>query len=471
MMIKNNKNLLPLALLSASIVLSACSSRAPDDTNSDQVLGAVSAIDFGDDGNNGFAVVGTASVYAYRKNSPYASVLKDCVLINTVADSCQVSKLPFIGNGTTQPTIEDVMNRVLVTHNWMGERFEEVLRGVPEEVMTMFSSATAVLIGSEVRPSFYTTLTGAIQIDPVYLWSSVAEKGSISKEEDFRAGFGNDLQFWFISRMADKNGDRLSPYYSLDDNSVRPIKDIKLPLTRLLVHELVHATDFMPRSLISGIDPNLSVFEAIESISSQWLSPLLYTSHPLTSLEMQSFAGVRYLGAEASTQHKAATASDVGNLMANDGAPQFYSYATIREDLAQLVESVVMGYRYGAVSNVGFTQKPFDENNYTCDDLRVSWGQRNRIADPLVNPRARQATELVLSLSAPMALYLDAQQGNAEQMQKNVGWCDNQQSSTVATAEIQSRSGDRMFTPESGPLFREMMEADRTVHPAGLQLP
>ena len=98
-------------------------------------------------------------------------------------------------------------------------------------------------MGSNVRPSFYSTLNGAIQIDPVYLWTTLQEKSSISKADDFRSDYGKDLQFWFLSRLAKPNGERLAPYYSLDDDSERPVADIELPLLRLLFHELVHAAD------------------------------------------------------------------------------------------------------------------------------------------------------------------------------------------------------------------------------------
>jgi len=190
---------------------------------------------------DGFQIRPTDTAFAYRDSSPYAGVLKRCVLVNTVAESCTLNELPLIGNGTATPTVDQIMERVLVTNNWMGARFEDVLRDSPQSLLTLFASTTAILIGSEVRPSFYTRLNGAIQIDPVYLWTSIDEKSSISKADDFRSDYGKDLQFWFLSRQANPDGSRLAPYYSLDDNSVRPIEHIKAPLQRLLFHELVHA--------------------------------------------------------------------------------------------------------------------------------------------------------------------------------------------------------------------------------------
>ena len=126
---------------------------------------------------------------------------------------------------------------------------------------------------------------------------------------------------------------------------------------------------------------------------------------------MKGFAEYRYTTAGnergATNAQKAATAADVGEFMGSDGAIQFYSYSTIREDLAQLTESVIMSYRYDSITNIGFAQKPANEDSYTCDELLMSWGRRNRLADPLVNIRARRAADLVLSLTPELVAYLD----------------------------------------------------------------
>lgn len=472
--IRPRKTLFFVVLFAFLALLSSCSARDVDPVSENDTGGTnpdasqASLVSF-DGPYSGYEIRDTNLVYAYREASPFASVLKECVVIESHQESCAVSKLPFIGDGNRQPTIDDVMARVLVTHSWMGERFEEMLQTVPPEVMTMFSSTTAILIGSNVRPSHYWTANGAIQLDPVYLWTSLEEKSSISKQDDFRSDYGIDLQFWFLSRTADRSGERLTPYYSLDDDSVRPIEDVKLPLVRLLVHELAHATDFMPRSQIDNLDSTLSVSDAISSIATEWLSPRLTAGYPLTSMELEDFADVRYSGFDATNQQKATTATNMGEYMNVDGAIKFYSYTSIREDLAQLVEAAVMGYRYDAIGNIGFTQKPTDEESYTCDDLLVSWGQRDRLADPIVNVRARAATELALSLTPEMSTFLDIAMGSAEAMEKNVGWCDNQKTSTAIADELSVRSSGRAHTPTSGAIFLEMMRADSTAHPEGIQ--
>lgn len=407
----------------------------------------------------------TETAFAYRNSSPYSGVLNKCVLVNTTAESCTLNELPLIGDGVTTPSVDQVMDRVLVTHNWMGLRFEQVLRDSPESLLTLFSSSTAILIGSNVRPSFYTRLNGAIQLDPVYLWTTLDEKRSISKEEDFRSDFGKDLQFWFLSRLSNADGSRYAPYYSFEDDPVRPVEDIKRPLQRLLFHELAHATDFMPRHLIASLNPDLSIFQSIESNRHEWLSTKLQATHPLYSDTLRDFAEVRYRGIEASDAQQATSSADMGALMAVDGAIQFYSYSSQYEDLAQLVEGVMMGHHYGALTNVGFTQKPSDEDNYGCDELLVAWGQRNRLADSLVNVRARAAAELVMNLTPALTSFMDSGFGVAEPMASQVHWCNNQTTATANASGFQARTAAPTDAQLTRPRFMEMIQTDNVVHP------
>jgi len=417
-------------------------------------------------GNDGFQVVETQDVYPYRQNSPYAGVLKNCVLINTIAESCAVATLPFIGDGVTQPTIDEIMDRVLVTHNWMGERFESMLQSAPDDLIKLFSSTTSILIGSKVRPSFYINTTGGIQLDPDYLWGSVAEKRSVSLEEDFRAGFGNDLKFYFISSFRKASGDRLFRGYNLDDDSIRPVEDIRLPLFRLLFHELAHATDFMPRHKIASIDTSMSIYQATEFIRSEWLSNVLYAQTPLINNQMFDFAQVRFRGSTATAAQSQTTPAQMGQYMATDGAVQFYSYTSQYEDISQLATAVMMEYHFGGFSNVGFTVKPTFEG-FTCADLTVGWGRRNRIADPMVINRARIATDLIVGLTPELEQHLANYASAADPMTEGVGWCDNQAQSTGIQADTLSRTGAEFKAtsePTSGPVFEQEIEREREPH-------
>jgi len=432
------------------------------------VIGIAVTVLAGCKGRDDFDIRETDTAYAYRSTSVHADVLKKCVLITTVAESCKIAELPPIGDGVSTPTVDQVMDRVLVTHDWMGLRFEQVLRDSPESLLTLFSSTTAILIGSKVRPSFYTRLNGAIQLDPVYLWMSREEKGTISRQQDFRSDFGKDLQFWFRGDLVNPDGSRAARFYSLSDDSERPLNDVKIPLQRLLFHELVHATDFMPRNKIASLDPNMSIYESIDSIRDDWLSNSLKATYPLNSDTLREFAKVRFRGTEASSAQKLTDSTEMGALMSVDGAIHFYSYSSQYEDLAQLVENVMMGHHFDLASNIGFMQKPANEARFTCNDLIVGWGQRNRLADPLVSVRARAAAELTVNLTPELTEFMDSGFGAVEQMTRSVSWCRNQKLDTTIASGSQSRSAEPIDAPMSDTQFTEMMQSESVVHHQGI---
>ena len=53
-------------------------------------------------------IIPTDEARAFRSDSPYASVLKECVL----ADICTLAKLPYIGQTDEPLSIDSVMRRV-----------------------------------------------------------------------------------------------------------------------------------------------------------------------------------------------------------------------------------------------------------------------------------------------------------------------------------------------------------------------
>ena len=89
-----------------------------------------------------------------------------------------------------------------------------------------------------------------------------------------------------------------------------------------------------------------------------------------------------------------------------DVANDFYSYSSSREDLAMLFEEVMMYYSYGLDRDVAVTDLP--ANLEFCSQLRVAWGQRNRVAQSNILPRATLILEAVLpEFAAAVTLQLD----------------------------------------------------------------
>ena len=331
--------------------------------------------------------------------APYASVLADCTFNESRKDSCSLDRLPFLGQETSAPTVDKIMERVITSHSWMAQRFREVLQTLPSSALQMTRPLTAVVIGSKIRPSFYTTATGAIYLDPESLWLTQAERATISDKEDYRAGFGNALQFVSLWRYV-KNNDYAYYGYSSTYTGTRTVDDIKLPMARLLFHELTHANDFMPPSALAGLSRNQTLEQAIDAQAGHRISDDLYRSNALTSDTWKKLADVLYRGATASSAQKAMTASDVSSAFTPDRASDDYNYTTQYEDIAMMAEEALMQFHFGVERDIAFTNRPAD-SNASGSQYIVAWGVRGRFREP----RVAEAAQFVLQRVLPEADY------------------------------------------------------------------
>ena len=212
---------------------------------------------------------------------------------------------------------------------------------MPADVLLMFRAVTAIVIDSDIRPAYYWGGTAAIYLDPFYLWTTNVEKQTISRQEDFRASFGDDLNFIDTWRYT-KDSNFAFPSWSLSDNTERTVDEMSMALLRLLYHELAHANDFMPPAALAGLSSNLSVLEALESVANRWVSNELYNDSPATSQIMLDLADTRFRTGEPTTTQTTFTAEFVGSEHANDVPNHFYGFSTRREDLAMMFEAVMM---------------------------------------------------------------------------------------------------------------------------------
>lgn len=331
--------------------------------------------------------------------APYAPVLADCAFNESRDDSCTLERLPFLGQETGGVTVDKLMERVVTSHPWMAQRLREVLQTLPAPALEMTRSLTAVVIGSKIRPSFYTTATGAIYLDPEYLWLTQAERATISDEEDYRAGFGNALQFVALWRYVSGND---YAYYSYPSNYAHPrtIDEIRLPVARLLFHELTHAGDFMPPAALAGLARNQTLKQAIEAQRGHRISDELVARDPLTSSTWTSLADVLYRGSTASSAQRAMTPSEVANAFAPDRASDAYNYSTQFEDIAMMAEEALMQFHFGVERDIAFTNRPTN-SAASGDDYIVAWGQRGRFREP----RVAEAAQFVLQRLLPGTDY------------------------------------------------------------------
>lgn len=367
----------------------------------------------------------------FLRDSPYAEFLKECALIESAEDGCKLRRLPFIGQSGNTVTHNDVMNRLLVTHDWMGQRFSTLLQQAPADVLELFASVTVVSIGSTVRPSNYWTGTGGIQLDPRHLWLTLEEKANVSIEEDYRSGYGKELNFWSL-QAARIGGEEAYPQYSLTSFTERSLKDIEFRVYSLLYHELGHAVDYVHPDLMPMVDTTLNTSDAIARLSQNRSSSLLINEWPLTSTQMSGLARVQFQGLRATEQQIKYTPTDVGSFMAIDGAIKYYSYHTEREDFANLFEFTMMKKNFGMDLLIGYVTKPANEDFVQCSDLILGWGQHNRISDPLVLPRAQWVVDRVYGSTQENDVFFNSLVGLKRDMTVGLDWCVNRDSVITA---------------------------------------
>jgi hypothetical protein len=336
-----------------------------------------------------------SNIFIYDNTGPYATKLVACAQVNTILKSCSLETLPLIGLESGEISVQKIMQRVVTSHQWMGDRFKKLLEIMPVETLALFNSVTMIVLDDDTRPSFYWSLTGALYIDPSFLWLTNQEKVNVTKKSDYRNDYGKDLMLVSLWRFV-KNNKIAYKYYSLDDDKERDIDDIKIAFFRLIFHELAHANDFAPSSSLNLLDKTNSIYEALSNNFNNRISNILYQSYPLQSSELNSIGQVLYQGKTATDEIKNLTAEYAGSLMHNDGANNIYSYSTQYEDLAELFEATLMKKYFDIDLDVGFTNNPADSNS-TCSDYTIGWASRNRIANSLVKIRAKQVAQKILT--------------------------------------------------------------------------
>lgn len=334
-------------------------------------------------------------VYPYLADSPHAAALRDCIyhpgLSSSPNNLCTLGRLPLLGQQTLgdAPTVEQVMQRVLVSNDWMGQVFERFLREQDPhgDFRRMLASTTAIVIGSRVRPAFYWSATGAIYLDAAYLWLTPQQRDTLSESPDPRSAYGKTLSYSTPWRYV-LNNSYAARSYPLAARGSRDIAEIAYTLGPLLYHELAHAADFLPPRVHAALPGNRRVYEAVPELTA---SQQLQQQLPFFSQEMVALGRVLFFGAAASVQQEAYRPEDIVHFFSRDRVSDDYSYSlpasqTVpREDTAMLVEEAMMQLRYGVLRDFAIT--PRLQEGAASADLPVVWGQRGRIGEAAIKPR------------------------------------------------------------------------------------
>ncbi len=349
--------------------------------------------------------------YPYRANGPFAAALVRCTYeanlqyTGGATNLCPLSTLPFLHQTTAGaiPTVDQIMDRVVVSHDWMGDAFEQLLRTqASTDLLRLFNGVTAVVIGAQVRPSFYYALTGAIYLDADNFWLTAAQRDVINEAPDFRSDFDRDLMYSGVWRYTANNQNIFLPFPATSRIS-RDVPYLLQEAGWLMYHELGHASDFTPTSARGSLNSALSAWGNISPRyqAGQLPSDAMATSFPLQSSQMAGLAQVKFFGATADATQRAYTPNDVGSFFAPDRATDEYNYSNSREDIAMTFEEFMMVRNHGWRRDVAITDKI--NASTTSNNLIVRYGQRGRVGSANIKPRAQIAVQEL----APWVLQAD----------------------------------------------------------------
>lgn len=333
-----------------------------------------------------------ATVLPFNLNSKYKDTIVGCVYSNdvTYTKSCKFSDLPLIAHDSSTPTVDDIMDHVVVSHPWMGKRFKSFLEtyDVNDDFKNLLRATTAIVISYDIRPSFYQPYTGAIYLDPSDLWVTPEERDSINQAPDYRSAFGSDLQFEMPWRYV-KDNDWASYGFPIKERITRSPENALYEFTSLLYHELAHANDYYPSTSWDSISLSDTVGNVTSAVANNnnSQSDQLQNVLPLISDQMWSLGQVRFHNGSVSDEQKALTTEDVAQLFKVEAAPQFYSYSSTREDYAILFDGFMMKARYGVDRDVAVSDQNYDN---------LVWGQRGRISDNNIKSRVEFVANRVL---------------------------------------------------------------------------
>lgn len=381
-----------------------------------------------------------------RSGSDYASELIPCSVSVIDNDYCSAGELSLLGMDRPDPTVDDVMERVIVSHTWMATRFEEFLYEAPADILLLFRSMASIVIDADTNPSFYSPSRGSIRLNGDYFWRTEKEGESITAPEDFRAEFANAVAFADYWRYVLDDERAVPRFYDVDENGNRTLDHVVKLAAPLLFHELAHATDIFRPELFAQISASQKLFDVIVPAASTELTD----SIPLLSPELFGIAGVLFAGIDPTDLEANYTPEEIGTFFEPDGASDLYGYNSQYEDTAMLFEESMMAIHYGFSRDVAFTTVPESKEDDDCSDYRVGWGVRGRIAVPQVSVRARDIvskllperdyTQELTSLPGPIS------------MDTSKDWCDNINLSDGAGAQsARLRSVTKRINPEPAP--------------------
>ncbi|MBF0443366.1 MAG: hypothetical protein HQK54_15775, partial [Oligoflexales bacterium] len=329
----------------------------------------------------------------YRLNSPYASSLYLCTRTEDPAKS-----LPYLGNEAGPITRDHILNRLMVSDSWMGQRFEEFLDFMAEKTQGDFYQLVKPLKTiaitadiSEPGGAHYTFATSRITIEATRLYLSAEEKKSLTGEakKSILSDYSKKLDFRHFEKKLCKDTKCLVS--KTDANGDRSREDVFYLFAETFYHELAHANDYyQPKKYVPELSDELKKLNMDEKNLSSKLQELFPTEsvdsafHNLFGTDrdiiIKSQADLDAINAKWNKDY-------VSSFLKNNSAVRLYGLNNEKEHLATSFAAFMIYLRFG------FSPRTYILNP---DDKTIYYGEKERIAMPRVLADIKEAAKLVM---------------------------------------------------------------------------
>ncbi|MGZ2369994.1 hypothetical protein ACXR6G_09430 [Ancylomarina sp. YFZ004] len=346
---------------------------------------------------------GEIPVYGAVDDNTYAESLYNLYRAPFDETYPNLQELPLLGQIHEVITVDDIMERLIVSDDWMASNFRYVLESIPSSFLQLFKPITAIVITRDLKPSFYWPSTAAIYLDPYRFYINAEERATIPTKKDYRNDYGKDFQF-VMPYTYYRKGEYLYP-------SERTKEEMRNIGFNLLAHELAHANDYISAINITDVPKEGYIRDYEHSL----LSNKMTKNFPLQSEILKEVGNVRYQGKAITKKLKKLSPADIVSEFINDFSNDDYNYSTDREDFAMIFEEFAMKYYLDFDRGVAVTEK--------TEYFIVEWGQLGRIREDHLSEKINYVvSSLIPTLDVKSAL---SSFGDPIPFTKDLNWWEN----------------------------------------------
>jgi len=322
--------------------------------------------------------------------------------------------------------VGDIMNRVLVTHDWMGLRFQQLLEQLPREALKAFAPVTHVVLGGDgTRATEYNAYGNVLTVAPRSLWLTADEKLAVFVDTGGSGSTGEEDEFQFDFRFRYMKDDNYATW--VESLETRDYDQMVGRFQTSMFYSLAFANNVSYAAAIDDLPTNISTVEVFDNYYAGF-SEELYAQPGVSSGSsiLYQLNEAYYDDDVAPDAEQSAYLPDyVGSVFADDGMPVFYSYRNYSSEMSRLLQLGMLKYFSDIYIDIAFTNPEPEFEILGCDDARIGWGVRNRVANPAVATKTQFLMEQVFGQSASLNNFFANGIGEETPLPFDAGWCDS----------------------------------------------